>query len=195
LKIPESSFEPVSPELIETIRLWRNKPRIRERMIDDIVIDEEQQKNWFASLAKNMDKEYLVFVQDRRPIGMLYFSNIQEKSCYWGGYIGEDAVWPGSGVILEYAALEYAFNILNRDILMAEVFEDNIGPQKIHEFFGFEIIESGKDIKIKSDTEKRLNLFSYKSSDWYKNKKNIIEKMPKQLKLAIDFINFKKVLK
>ena len=96
------------------VRIWRNKSRIRQNMVDQNIIEPAQQLSWFKSLKDNRRCEYRVFFQDDQPVGMLYFSEIEKESCSWGCYIGEDRVWPGSGIILELAALDYVFKILKK---------------------------------------------------------------------------------
>lgn len=189
MKIPESKFTPVTSDLVEKIRVWRNSPRIRENMLDDTVIEPCHQERWFNSLAKCNDKQYLVFHQNSKPIGMLYFSDINEESSVWGCYIGEEAVWPGTGVLLSVAALEYAFEILKVDKLCAEVFERNLSPIRIHQAFGYKS-KPDRPVTTKSGKEIKLKCFEYLKVDWEKDKENILDKLPKQIRQAAKSIIF-----
>lgn len=190
MNIPSSRFVPVTADLIEQIRQWRNKPRIRENMLDDTLIDPNQQSQWFDSLDKLIDKRYLVFLQNDKPIGMLYFSDIDNKRCNWGCYIGEDAVWPGSGLILEIAALDFAFNILKTEQLVAEVFEDNLSPIRIHKVFGYQLAEKNIVRATRSGHNKQLSCFIYTKFDWLANKEQVLAKLPRQIKEAAQLIKF-----
>lgn len=189
MKIPESKFTPITFDLIEKIRHWRNSPRIRENMLDDTVIEPQQQEQWFDSLAKTKVKQYMIFHQDSKPIGMLYFSDINKESCEWGCYIGEEAVWPGTGVLLSVAALEYAFKILKVEKLSAEVIETNISPIRMHQAFGY-TAKPDKFATTKSGKEIKLKCFECLRVDWEKNKETILAKLPKQIRQAADFIVF-----
>jgi UDP-4-amino-4,6-dideoxy-N-acetyl-beta-L-altrosamine N-acetyltransferase len=189
MKIPKSEFNPVTADLIETIRLWRNSPRVRENMLDDTEIQPQQQKQWFESLPSNKDKQYRIFYQDSKPVGMLYFSGINKESCAWGCYIGEEAVWPGTGVLLSIAALDYAFNTLKVERLCAEVFESNTSPIRMHQTFGY-TEKPDKLVTTKSGKEIKLKCFEYLRTDWKKNRKSVLTKLPKQIIQAADFIVF-----
>ncbi|MBL8370324.1 MAG: UDP-4-amino-4,6-dideoxy-N-acetyl-beta-L-altrosamine N-acetyltransferase [Burkholderiaceae bacterium] len=189
MRVPESKFSPVTVELVEKIRMWRNSPRIRANMFDDTEIQPQQQQRWFETLAVSSDRQYKVFYQDSKPIGMLSFSEIKKESCFWGCYIGEEAVWPGTGVLLAVAALDYAFNTLDVQLLSAEVFEDNASPIKMHKTFGyaekpdrFAVTKGGKRVKVKC--------FEYMKQDWEKNREKILCKLPKQIREAADSIVF-----
>lgn len=189
MKVPKSNITPVTSDLIEKIRRWRNSARVRENMLDDTLIEPLQQKQWFESLAKSKDKQYMVFRQDARPIGMLYFSEINKQSCSWGCYIGEEAVWPGTGVLLSLAALDYAFNTLNVELLFAEVFENNISPIKMHKALGY-TVKPDKLASTKCGKKVVLKCFEFRRQDWEANREIILAKLPKQIKQAADFISF-----
>lgn len=190
MKIPSSRFIPVTVDLIEQIRIWRNKPRIRENMLDDTLIDTDKQLRWFEGLQKSADRHYRLFLQDDRPIGMLYFSNIESEACHWGCYIGEDAVWPGSGLILEIAALDYSFSTLNVERLVAEVFEDNRSPIQMHHIFGYQLAERSIACTTESGRQKRLLYFTYAKNDWLANRAQLLSKLPRQISEASRFIQF-----
>lgn len=189
MKTPESVFRPITADLIETIRAWRNSPRVRENMLDDTEIGAEQQERWFKSLAKQHDKLYMVFCQNSKPVGMLYFSDINDKYCTWGCYIGEEAIWPGTGVLLAIAALDYAFNHLEVDKLQAEVFEDNTSPIRMHQTFGYKPRQD-KIVTTKNGRQVRLLCFEYLQKDWKANREKVLGKMPKQIRAAAEFIVF-----
>lgn len=189
MKVPESKFSPVTADLVETIRMWRNSPRVRENMLDDTEIEPQQQQLWFENLEASKGKQYKVFYQDAKPIGMLYFSDINKESCVWGCYIGEEAVWPGTGVLLSVAALDYAFNILKVERLCAEVFENNLSPIRMHQAFGY-TARPNRFVTTKSGKEIELKCFEYLEEDWQKNRESVLARLPKQIRRAADFILF-----
>lgn len=189
MKTPKSKFTPVNDEMLEQIRLWRNMPRIRNNMLDDTIISPEKQQLWLKAIQNNTDNEYKVFYQNEKPIGMLYFTSINKKKCEWGCYLGEQAVWPGSGVILEIAALDYAFTILDMDNLYAEVFEENQSPIRMHHFFDYQI-EKEKTCNTRSGRKITLKCFSYSKKNWKTRREGILMKLPKQMYEAASFIEF-----
>ncbi len=171
MKIPASSFSPVSEDMIEKIRIWRNSKRVRENMLDDSIIEPHQQRIWFNNLSNTPSKQYKVFYQDSKPIGMLYFSEINLRSCVWGCYVGEEAIWPGTGVLLAIAALDYAFNHLEVDKLRAEVFEHNISPIRMHQAFGYRTMRD-RNVTTKNGRQVRLLCFEYSQEEWRANREN-----------------------
>ncbi|GAB3443572.1 UDP-4-amino-4,6-dideoxy-N-acetyl-beta-L-altrosamine N-acetyltransferase [Massilia solisilvae] len=189
MKTPISRFVPVTADLIEQIRVWRNKSRIRENMLDDTLIEADQQRRWFDSLGQATDRQYRVFLQDDKPVGMLYFSDIGSSACHWGCYIGEDAVWPGSGLILEIAALDFAFGTLDVATLVAEVFEGNRSPIQMHRTFGYREQET-KSASTRSGQAKNLICFSYAKADWLANRDQVLAKLPRQIRAAAEHIHF-----
>lgn len=189
MKTPTSRFLPVEYDLVETIRLWRNQPRVRQNMLDDTIIDSQQQKQWFENLSKNKNKIYKVFYQNWKPVGMLYFSDINTESCSWGCYIGEEAVWLGTGMLLSIAALDYAFNDLNIKKLNAEVLESNISPIIMHQALEY-TINPDKPDTTRSGKKINLKCFSYEKQDWIKNRESILNKLPIKISQATDLISF-----
>lgn len=159
-------------------------------MLDNSEITADQQLRWFKSLSLDKSKIYLVFFQDEIPIGMLYFSELNIQSCNWGCYIGEDAVWPGSGLILELAALDFAFNCLVVQTLRAEVLAFNTAPIKMHTIFGY-CSDGLEENRIQRNGESvSLLKFSYKMEDWFKNRNNVLNKLPKQIRAAAEDLEF-----
>jgi UDP-4-amino-4,6-dideoxy-N-acetyl-beta-L-altrosamine N-acetyltransferase len=190
MKAPSSSFRILTADLIEKVRGWRNQPRISRNMISDAQITREQQKKWFEGLANDSTRKYMVFFQDETPIGLLYFSSITRESCEWGCYIGEEAVWPGSGLLLEVAALDYAFNTLEVNRLIAEVFEFNVAPQRMHDFFGYQNLGLGDQVVERDGVEYGLIRYWYEKGDWLAKREQVISKLPGQIKTAVEKISF-----
>lgn len=190
MKAPSSSFRILTADLIEKVRGWRNQPRIKRNMISDAQITCEQQKKWFEGLVDDPTRKYMVFFRDETPIGLLYFSSITRESCEWGCYIGEEAVWPGSGLLLEIAALDYAFNILGVGCLIAEVFEFNVAPQRMHDFFGYQNLGLGDQVVERDGVEYRLIRYCYKKGDWLTKREQVISRLPGQIRKAVEKISF-----
>lgn len=189
MRVPVSRFSVLTPDLIEKVRTWRNKNRIRLNMLDDRLIEPGAQRTWFENLKYCNDRSYRVFLQDNRPIGMLYFTNIERTSCEWGCYIGEEACWPGSGVLLEIAALDFAFEKLSVTELNARVFAGNHSPIKLHERFGYKQ-SSVTEVTTRLGHKKILISFNYKKNDWLKNRLEIITSLPAPIFRACQLFNF-----
>lgn len=190
MSAPSSNFYPLNFDLLEKVRGWRNLPRIRNNMLTNSIISSEQQIKWFESLASDKSRLYFVFFQDENPIGMLYFVDITKEDCSWGCYIGEEAVWPGSGLLLEVAALDFALKKLSLEQLNAEVFDFNFAPQKMHKIFGYTSVDAAESTIEREGKEHLLFKFRYKKTDWIKNREKVVAKLPKQIREGIEHIRF-----
>lgn len=189
MTVPVSLFEPLDYNLLEIVRNWRNQFRVRNNMLNSDIISKESQERWYSLLSRQKTKKYFVFMQNENPIGMLYFDGIGTETLNWGCYLGEEIVWPGSGLILELAALNYAFKILYADVLNAEVLDFNMIPIKIHQFFGY--IEKAGKIVSKNGEKIFLRCFFYKRKEWIFNRCIVLDKLPRNIRAAADLIYFK----
>ncbi|OAB58142.1 hypothetical protein AY600_01070 [Phormidium willei BDU 130791] len=127
---------------------WRNKERIRQNMYTDHIITQEEHELWLSGVLEDLSKIYLVCEFKNKPVGLIYFTDINEhhSRCYWGFYLGEDDSPRGCGFVMEYLALEYLFNTHKDTMeirkLCCEVFGFNTAVIKQHKRFGFK--EEGK---------------------------------------------------
>ena len=188
MRVPKSRFVTLSEDKIELVRNWRNKPRVRDNSIDNSIISAQDQQVWFEGVKARKDCFYFLFLQDDKPIGMLSFTDIDGVACKWGCYIGEDAVWPGSGLILEVAALDYAFDVIGVELLVAEVFEHNKGPIRMCRFFEYE--EAGLADAASGPNASRLLKFVYARKNWVERRRAVLRKLPKQIQVALEQIEY-----
>lgn len=188
MSLPSHHFELLEASMLGQVRQWRNSPRIRAQARHADLISAKAQQQWFESLSCDPARQYLIFYQQELPIGVLAFTNIDQASsqCEWGGYIGAERCWPGTGIVLEGAALDYAFFHLKLDRVNAEVFVDNKGPQRTHALFGFNAIgvvgEAGG---------RELMGFYHTKNDWSRRRANVLRKLPDKVAKAIDAVQFR----
>lgn len=159
-------------------------------MYSDALIAPEQQKQWFQTMDADPLRRYLVFLQDKRPIGCLNFMDIQQDQCQWGCYIGEENIWPGSGLLLEIAALDYAFGELGMNILAAEVLEFNQTPQRMHEFFGYRHLDDKTEALYRDGRWYSACCYQYRKQEWLANREQVMRRLPKQIAEASMLISF-----
>lgn len=190
MSAPYSRFAPLGAEMLEMVRVWRNSPRISDNMLDNQLITAAQQKSWFLGLEGDASRRYLVFHLHDIPVGMLYFTEIEEHRCNWGCYLGAEAVWPGSGLLLEVAALDYAFTQLNVDCLRAAVLEFNQAPQRIHRIFRYRLVERQPDALQRDGQSHALLHYEYWRQDWLSNRETVLAQLPRQIREAIELISF-----
>lgn len=135
-----------------TVLEWRNSERVRTNMYTTHVIKRDEHEEWFDRVQVSTEDEFLVFEYLGRPIGVVAFSRIDPgaKSAVWAFYLGETDVPKGCGSVMEFFALEFAFDSLKLRKLHCEVIEFNAGVVKLHKRFGF--VESGfQPKKIRRD--------------------------------------------
>jgi UDP-4-amino-4,6-dideoxy-N-acetyl-beta-L-altrosamine N-acetyltransferase len=133
------SIRPIKINDKEQIHQWRNSERVRCNMYSDHVISQQEHDAWFASILAGTPAHYLIFSYVDKPIGFISFTNVSSANgrCYWAFYLGETDVPRGSGTVMEFFALDYAFLTLKIRKLCCEVFTFNESVIKLHEKFGF----------------------------------------------------------
>ena len=119
---------------------WRNEPAVRKNMYTSHEISLDEHRSWFGMLMKDETKAYFVFILDSIPVGVVGFSEIDPitKIATWAFYASPEAP-RGTGSLMEYYALEYAFNELKLYKLRCEVLGFNQMVVKLHTKYGFVI--------------------------------------------------------
>ena len=186
---PSSNFVALRPQYLEQVWSWRNLPHVRHNMHNDAPISWEEHQAWFNALQNNYDKHFFIFLQDKRPIGVLNFSLTEPATLEWGCYLGEDNVWPGSGLLLEIAALDFAFSQPGINTLYAEVLSFNKSVIKLHKLFRYQEMEM-KPGKVRDGSDFCVRRFAYTKSDWCQNRDLVLRTLPKQICAAATKIHF-----
>lgn len=163
---------------LELVLSWRNKDEIRHNMFTQEKIPWQQHMNWFENLKTSKDKDFQIFCLDGRPIGVVNFSEIDEhgkKQCMWGFYIGEDNAPAGSGLLLGYSGIEYAFGKYEIDRIVSEVLSFNVSSFNFHKRLFFaekEVLHK----KFSRDGEKfDICLFELDKKVWLANNAKVYE--------------------
>ena len=129
---------PLEESHLQKILDWRNEPAVRQNMYTSREIIFAEHKRWFHSLAGDNSKAYFVAVIDGVECGVIGFSEINSVQgvAAWSFYTSPNAL-RGSGSLMEYYALDYAFNNLLLHKLRCEVLSFNKAVVKLHTKFGF----------------------------------------------------------
>ena len=147
---------------------------------------------WFEKLEDDRTRHFYVFFQGGRPIGVLNFSDMHTATPQWGCYLGETNVWPGSGIILELAALDFTANYGSFSHLLAQVLSFNHAANKMHKVFEYEQVSIEK-----GGARNGLNFdilhYRYALKQWTENRHKILAKLPKNIVLAAANIEFLKI--
>ncbi len=186
---PISEFRPLTEAHLEQVWLWRNQPDIRRNMHKDAPISWHEHQTWFDSLQGDLSRRFFLFYQNGRPIGVLNFSQLNQQTLEWGCYLGEDNVWPGTGLLLEVAALDYAASQSGVHRLYAEVLSFNHSVLKMHRLFGYQPMED-KPGGTRDNIDYVVNTFHYPLASWPENRSTVLHKLPKQIGAAAQQIQF-----
>jgi UDP-4-amino-4,6-dideoxy-N-acetyl-beta-L-altrosamine N-acetyltransferase len=186
---PISHFSALTAADLERVWGWRNQSEIRRNMHNDAPISWEEHLSWFDKLLSDESRQVFIFKQNARPIGVLNFSQRSQGVIEWGCYLGETDVWPGSGLLLEIAALDYAATQIELSSLYAEVLSFNQSVVRMHVFFGYQPLPD-RPGQMRNDEPYVVNVFSYELDEWRKNRTRVLARLPKQICAAADLIQF-----
>lgn len=157
---------------------WRNSDRVRQNMYTDHVISPEEHEAWFDKAQQDKNVDYKIFEYQDRAIGLVGFTQVNRlhNTCYWAFYLGEVDVPAKAGAIMEFMALDYAFESLNIRKLCCEVFCFNEKVVKMHKKFGFR--QEGLFVKhmLKKEHYEDVVSLAMFESDWA-DKRNEMSKL------------------
>lgn len=191
----EHVFVPFTQEYLDLVLLWRNSDRVRMNMHSNVRITPSEHANWFAALGDDQNRESWIYCQHNRPVGILNFTDTQSAHIEWGCYLGETDILPGSGIVLEWAALQWALTKANCLTLDAQVLSFNSSALKLHKLFGYEKVKSEqggvRTLQDKGIEEAyQVCFFSYDTQNWRDNQLKVLARMPKPIQKAISQIQF-----
>lgn len=163
---------------LELILKWRNSERIRTNMFTDHIITMQEHAKWFERIKHDSNSLVLIFEKKTNPLGLVSFTGIDKKNskCNWGFYLGEINL-PGTGTIMGYLGLNYAFEKLKIRKVCGEVFAFNSASIKFFNKLGF--IEEGRLRKhiLKNGIFEDVVLFGLLKEEWHKRKVELAEKV------------------
>lgn len=187
--IPEHAFMPLQKEHLKLVWQWRNSPRIMQNMHNSAPVKWQEHCTWFEKLQDDDSRKFYVFLQNQRPIGVLNFSDMNTATPEWGCYLGETNVWPGSGIILEVAALDFTASCSQFSHLLAQVLSFNNSANKMHKVFEYEQVSMEKGGE-RNGLDFDILHYSYELKQWPQKRDKILTKLPKNIALAAAQIRF-----
>ncbi|MBW1615137.1 MAG: UDP-4-amino-4,6-dideoxy-N-acetyl-beta-L-altrosamine N-acetyltransferase [Deltaproteobacteria bacterium] len=131
---------PLNDDTIDIILKWRNSPEIRKFMFTRHIISKEEHYLWYEKIKNDPTTKIFTFNFKNVPIGVISFYNIDtiHKTAYWSFYSG-DTSQRGRGALMEYYAINFAFDVLCVEKLCCEVLSNNLPVVSFHRKHGFEI--------------------------------------------------------
>lgn len=154
---------------------WRNSNRVRHNMFNSHLISWEEHQSWFARVKNDNKNIYMIFECQGTPIGVTYFTNInwRDKVGFWGFYLGMDSLPRGTGAVMGWFSLEYAFAILELRKLSGEVFSFNLASVSLFKKMGF--FEEGRfrEHVYKEGLFEDVIFLSLLKRDWERDKSKV----------------------
>lgn len=174
--LEEFRLRPITEGDLKKVLEWRNSQRVRANMYTDHIITVEEHRAWFAGLKEREDVIYLVFESKDRPLGMVYFTEIDKKkdNAIFGFYLGETNLPRGTGAIMGILGLRYAFRELGLRKLCSETFAFNQPAVNFLKRLGFSEEGSFKR-HMKNDNYEDIFSFVIFRKTWKGNEPCLIE--------------------
>jgi UDP-4-amino-4,6-dideoxy-N-acetyl-beta-L-altrosamine N-acetyltransferase len=182
------SLKPLSKKYLDLILEWRNSPEIRNKMYTRHLISKNEHYEWFKRSENDDSKYNLLCFKEDDPVGFINFYDISQigKTAFWGFYTGNVA--KGTGVQMEFLAIDFAFSVLQLNKLCCEVLGKNYTVAQFHRKVGFQIegkfknqFFDGKDY----DDIYRLAVFKKQWNDGLKNQfQKILKKEKAEIRIG-----------
>jgi UDP-4-amino-4,6-dideoxy-N-acetyl-beta-L-altrosamine N-acetyltransferase len=147
---PQVTFRAVQEGDRDRLLVWRNSPAVAAYMYSDHAITAEEHVRWFAGLEADLSRVYWIIEMDGAPVGLVNLYDVKPTECAWAYYLADPATrGRGVGAYVELRMLDHVFSGLGLDRLWCEVLEDNDAVWKLHQSFGFEVVErlEGRAVK------------------------------------------------
>jgi RimJ/RimL family protein N-acetyltransferase len=138
-------------EDVDTIRRWRNHPRVRGSMIYTTEITPQGHARWWAAVQADPGRYALIFEYDGVPRGVVTINDHDRRagSAEWGFFLDIDGLEGQGGLLpawlaLEQAAVDYGFGELGLNTMGGRTLAWNKQVLALHRRFGFvEVPERG----------------------------------------------------
>ncbi|MCV2885458.1 GNAT family N-acetyltransferase [Aestuariibacter sp. AA17] len=146
---------------LDQLREWRNLPEVRQFMLSDSTIDDEQQRAWFKKVQRDKTQRHFVIEYKGQAIGSANIKSrgnnipIEQANVIEPGlYIGEAKYRQN---ILAFAPTlllnDYCFNKLGVTKLVAVVKPDNQAALNYNAKLGYKVVNQGELIDISLNFE------------------------------------------
>ncbi|MEB3102220.1 UDP-2,4-diacetamido-2,4,6-trideoxy-beta-L-altropyranose hydrolase [Ferviditalea candida] len=168
LKREHYRLRPITEEDLEKVLTWRNSERIRANMYTDHIISEFEHKEWFQKINNDPAVACMLYEIKGVPAGVIHYTNIDRRNqkCEWGFYLGDPDLPKGTGIIMGYLGVEYAFENMGIRKLYGEAFAFNRASIKFHRKLGF--VQEGRLTKHirKNGQYEDVLLFGLQHEKW-----------------------------
>lgn len=133
---------------LELVRTWRNSPEVNQFMFFRDHITIEMQKNWFNKI-NNEENYFFILEFENKKIGLINLKDInyRSKEAESGFFIGELDYRDGTiGVQAYFALLDFAFDDLGLEKIIASVRTDNKKAIAFNKGAGFIVSDDNEEL-------------------------------------------------
>ncbi len=132
------SLRPAVDADVETIRRWRNHPKVRGASIVTAEITDAVHRDWWQRVSRDPSSRVLIFEHAGAPAGVVIFKDMADGAAEWGFFLDVErrshvAAW----IALERAAVAYAFDVLGLTTLGGRTLAWNRAVLELHRRTGF----------------------------------------------------------
>ncbi len=165
----------------DTILAWRNSDRVRQWMLTRHNITYQEHMDWFRSALKSTPPTHFVLEFANKPIGFVHFQysdlHTAGGGCTyeWSLYIGHQSAPRGSGGVLGYLALEFAFTSLCASAIVSGVFEHNIRARSLYQKLGFIEILPPSTLETCTHHEAPIRRFLLAAETWQVHRQRVLK--------------------
>lgn len=173
-------LRPIDDSELELMLSWRNSDEVRKNMYTTSIIELNDHLQWYANVQKSLNKCYLMYENQRKPLGIVAFTDIDavNKQSSWAFY--SDPKSPrGTGGKMEFLALDYAFNVLKMHKLSCEVLDYNTAVIRLHKKFGFRQEGYFREQHLHQNHYCGVYRFGILKAEWQKERPTMLELLVK----------------
>lgn len=161
------TLKPLTQDMLEQVREWRNSPEIAQHMLDQRLISAEQQQAWFQGLNGDSSRFYWVVWFKEEAIGVVSLLNInqQTKTAEPGMYIVPERY--RNNIVpfcVAFALNDYAFEELGLEQLLGKIFADNDASLRFHETSGYVQTGQRQFVPLQENTASTKNIPGVKNT-------------------------------
>lgn len=128
---------PLAEEDLARILSWRNHPDIRQQMLTQHEISQEEHQQWFERASQDAHKRLLIVEEAGVAIGFLNFKGVEHAGVAdWGFYTAPGAA-KGSGKKICATALNTAFGDFKLHKVCGQALASNAASVSLHLALGF----------------------------------------------------------
>lgn len=162
-----SFVRPMAEKDLSTVLSWRNHPEVRRFMYTQHEITLQEHTQWFECCQPDPLRQLLVFEHQDVPAGFIHFTQqSHQQIADWGFYLAPDAA-KGTGSLLGFHALNYAFCELRLHKVCGQAIGYNDKSIRFHLKMGFQQEGTLRDQYYDGQNFHSIACFGLLAQEWH----------------------------